>query len=126
VPGLPIFVIDDDESTRTSLAGLLRLLGFEAITYPSAEEFLAIGCHTPCCCVISDVHMPGLSGIDLKRQLDQSGRPPPVILITGRSEPRLLAEAEASGAVCVLRKPFDAETLLASLRQARIAPDPSR
>jgi FixJ family two-component response regulator len=121
VPGLPISVIDDDESTRMSLAGLLRLLGFEAMTYASAEEFLSAGPARPCCCVISDIHMPGLSGIELKRRLDQSGQTAPVILITGRSEPRLLAEAVASGAICILRKPFDAEALLAGLRQAKVA-----
>ena len=60
--GLPISVIDDDESTRIALAGLLRLLGFEARTYESAEEFLTIGSLHPCCCIISDVHMSGLSG----------------------------------------------------------------
>jgi FixJ family two-component response regulator len=121
VSGLLISVIDDDESTRTALAALLRLLGFEAVTYGSAEEFLSIGSARPCCCVISDVHMPGLSGIDLKRRMDESGQAAPVILITGRSEPRLLAEAVASGAICVLRKPFDAEALLAGLRQAKVA-----
>jgi FixJ family two-component response regulator len=121
VSGLPISVIDDDESTRTALAGLLRLLGFEAVTYGSAEEFLSFGSGRPCCCVISDVHMPGLSGIDLKRRMDESGQIAPVILITGRSEPRLLAEAVASGAICILRKPFDAEALLAGLRQAKVS-----
>jgi FixJ family two-component response regulator len=121
VAGFPISVIDDDESTRIALAGLLRLLGFEARTYGSAEEFLSIGSLYPCCCIISDVHMPGLSGIALKRRLDESGQDTPVILITGRSEPRLLAEATASGAICVLRKPFDTAALLAGLRQANVA-----
>jgi FixJ family two-component response regulator len=120
VVGRPISVIDDDESTRIALAGLLHLLGFEATTYGSAEEFLATGALHPCCCIISDVHMSGLSGIDLKRRLAESGECTPVILITGRSEPRLLAEAAASGAICVLRKPFDTESLLAGLRQANV------
>ena len=103
-----------------ALAGLLRLLGFEAKIYGSAEEFLSVGSLHPCCCIIFDVHMPGLSAIDLKRRLDESGETSPVILITGRSKPRLLAEASASGAICVLRKPFDAEALLAGLRQANV------
>jgi FixJ family two-component response regulator len=59
--------IDDDESTRMALAGLLRLLGFEARTCGSAEEFLSIGSLQPCYCIIPDVHMTGRSGIDLKR-----------------------------------------------------------
>jgi FixJ family two-component response regulator len=75
---------------------------------------------TPVAAFISDVHMPGLSGIDVKRRLDESGDTAPVILITGRSESRLLAEAAASGAICVLRKPFDADALLAGLRQAKV------
>jgi FixJ family two-component response regulator len=120
VADLPISVIDDDESTRIALAGLLRLLGFEARTYRSADELLSVESMHPSCCIISDVHMPGLSGIGLKRRLDETGQTTPVILITGRSEPRLLAEATECGAICVLRKPFDAQALLAGLRQAKV------
>ena len=117
--GLPISVIDDDESTRMALAGLLRLLGFEARTYGSAEEFLSISSLHPCCCIISDVHMSGLPESISSGRLDESGQYTPMILITGRSEPRLLAEATASGAICVLRKPFDTDALLALTAHAQ-------
>jgi FixJ family two-component response regulator len=116
-----ISIIDDDESTRLALAGLVRFFGFESKTYGSAEEFLASDGGEPPCCIISDIHMPGLSGLELKRWLDDHDRTAPVILITARSEPHILAQADISGAVCVLRKPFDAATLLASLKKAQVA-----
>ncbi len=117
----PISIIDDDESTRLALAGLLRFFGFEPTTYGSAEEFLASDGDERPCCIISDIHMPGLSGLELKRWLDDHDRTAPVILITARSEPHILAQADVCGAVCVLRKPFDAATLLASLQKAQVA-----
>jgi FixJ family two-component response regulator len=116
-----ISIIDDDESTRLALAGLVRFFGFEPKTYGSAEEFLASDAGEQPCCIISDIHMPGLSGLELKRWLDDHDRAAPVILITARSEPHVLAQADASGAVCLLRKPFDAAALLASLKKARVA-----
>jgi FixJ family two-component response regulator len=116
-----ISIIDDDESLRQSLAGLVRSFGFEVRTYASAEEFLATDCAQPSSCVITDIHMPGLSGLELKRWLDDHAYTAPVILITARSEPHLHAQAVASGAVCLLRKPFGAEALLACLKKAHIA-----
>jgi FixJ family two-component response regulator len=116
-----ISIIDDDESMRSALATLVRVLGFEADAYGSAEQFLAVGVSVPSCCIISDIHMPGLSGVVLKRRLDAVGSTTPVILITGRSEPHLLDEARASGAIGLLRKPFDADSLLDCLRKARVA-----
>jgi FixJ family two-component response regulator len=71
--------------------------------------------------IISDIQMPGLSGLELKRWLDDHASTAPVILITARSEPHILAQSGASGAVCLLRKPFDAAALLASLKKARVA-----
>jgi FixJ family two-component response regulator len=115
-----ISIIDDDESMRLALACLIRSFGFKVNSYESAEQFLAGAATESSCCIISDIHMPGLSGIDLKRQLDHASNAPPVILITARSEAWLLAEARASGAVCLLRKPFAAATLLECLRKARV------
>jgi FixJ family two-component response regulator len=116
-----ISIIDDDESTRLALAGLVRFFGFKAKTYGSAEEFLAAEVEERPCCIISDIQMPGLSGLELKRWLDNHASTVPVILITARSEPHILAQADASGAVCLLRKPFDAAMLLASLKKAQVA-----
>jgi FixJ family two-component response regulator len=116
-----ISIIDDDESMRLSLAGLVRSFGFEVRTYASAEEFIGSGGSQPLTCVITDIQMPGLSGLDLKRWLDDQANTAPVILITARSEPHIHAEALASGAVCLLRKPFGAADLLACLKKAHIA-----
>ena len=121
MPASVISIIDDDESMRFALAGLVRLLGFEAKIYGSAEEFLAYDAAEPQCCIITDIHMPGMSGIDLKHRLDGRASTVPVILITGRSEPHLHAEARKSGAVCLLKKPFNADALLEGLRKAEVA-----
>lgn len=116
-----ICIIDDDESMRLALAGLVRSFGFAARTFVSAEDFLANGIDEDRCCIIADIQMPGLSGIELKDRLDGRRDPTPVILITARSERHIHAQARASGAVCLLKKPFDADTLLACLKRAQIA-----
>jgi FixJ family two-component response regulator len=116
--GPTISVIDDDESMRLALAGSVRLLGFNVETYGSAEEFLKSGGCDTTSCIITDIHMPGLSGIDLKRWLDAHDNSAPVIMITGRLEKHLHEEARQCGAVCLLMKPFDEETLLACLKRA--------
>jgi FixJ family two-component response regulator len=117
----PISIIDDDESTRLALAGLMRSFGLAAKIYASAEDFLRCGAAEPSSCIITDIHMPGLSGIELKQWLDDHANMAPVIMITARSEPHLHAQALACGAVGLLRKPFDAATLLACLKRARVA-----
>jgi FixJ family two-component response regulator len=116
-----ITIVDDDESMRLALAGLVRSFGFEVETYCSAEDFLQSGVCESASCIIADIQMPGLSGIELKQWLDEHAKPAPVIMITARSEAHLLAQARASGAVCLLRKPFDAESLLACLKKAKVA-----
>ncbi len=115
-----ISIIDDDESMLLALAGLLRSFGFVTRAYGSAEEFIELGSGETVSCIITDVHMPGLGGIGLKRWLDAHASTVPVIMITGRSEPHLHAQAVASGAACLLKKPFDANTLLACLKKADI------
>jgi FixJ family two-component response regulator len=116
-----VSVIDDDESILLALAGLLKSFGFEAKTYCSAEEFIRSGlCETPNC-IITDIQMPGLSGIELKQWLDAHSSVVPVIMITGRFEPHLHTQALASGAVCVLKKPFKADTLLDCLKRANVS-----
>jgi FixJ family two-component response regulator len=118
--GCLISVIDDDESMLLALAELLGLLGFEVKTYASGEEFILSGFdHSPNC-ILTDVHMPGLSGIDLKRWLDARSCSTPVIMITARSDPHVREKALASGAVCLLSKPFDAEALLECLKRAQV------
>jgi FixJ family two-component response regulator len=118
---LLISIVDDDESMRLALAGLVRSFGFEAKAYKSAEDFLRSGAAEPSSCIITDIQMPGLSGIDLKHWLDEHAFTAPVIMITARSEPYLHAQAHACGAICLLKKPFDADSLLACLRKAHVA-----
>ncbi len=113
-----IAVIDDDEPFRTALVESLCSLGYRARGFASAEEFFAASGESSCDCVITDVHMPGMSGLDLQRLLMARDRRVPVIMITARGEPGLEAKAAASGAVCLLRKPFGADALIGCLEKA--------
>jgi FixJ family two-component response regulator len=113
-----IAVIDDDEPFRTALVESLYSLGYRACGFASAEEFFAASGESSCDCVITDVHMPGMSGLDLQRLLMARDRRVPVIMITARGDPGLEARAAASGAVCLLRKPFGADALIGYLEKA--------
>jgi FixJ family two-component response regulator len=113
-----IAVIDDDEPFRIALVESLCSLGYLARGFGSAEEFFAAGAGTSCDCVITDIHMPGMSGFDLKRLLMARDWRVPVIMITARREPGLEARAAASGAICLLRKPFGADDLVGCLKKA--------
>jgi len=116
-----IAIIDDDASLRTALVGLVRSLGYRASGFGSAEEFLAADHAAQSACIVTDIQMPGLSGIELKLRLTQDGNAAPVIMITARTEQGLRDRAFASGAVCVLQKPFAAEALIACLEKALAA-----
>ena len=113
-----ISIIDDDDSLRIALAGLMRSMGYVADSYGSAEDFLRSGKSVTSACIITDIQMPGLSGIDLKERLDNSACRAPVIMITGRSEQCLSEQAVASGAFCVLKKPFEAKAIIACITRA--------
>lgn len=113
-----VAVIDDDDPFRTALVESLASLGFRARGFASAEAFVAANAQDGCDCVISDIQMPGMSGLDLKRLLDDRGSSVPVIMITGRPEPELEARAAASGAICLLRKPFDSNAMIGCLEKA--------
>jgi FixJ family two-component response regulator len=115
---LLISVVDDDDSFRTALIELLRSLGYGVRGFASAEEFVAGDGEASCDCIITDIQMPGMSGFDLKRLLAARGSEKPVIMITARVETSLDAKAAASGAVCLLRKPFEMDTLLDCLKRA--------
>ena len=115
---LLIAVIDDDEPFRTALVESLCSLGYGVHGFASAEEFFAVSGEGSCDCVITDIHMPGMSGLDLKRRLMARDWRVPVIMITARGEPALEARAAATGAVCLLRKPFEADALIGCLERA--------
>lgn len=115
---LLIAVIDDDESFRMALVESLSSLGYSVRGFTSAEEFIAVDGEGSCDCVITDIHMPGMSGFDLKRLLAARGFARPVIMVTAHAEPDLEAKAAASGAVCLLRKPFETDALIDCLERA--------
>ena len=116
--GKVISVIDDDEATRSAVAGLMRANGFTVSAYGSAEEFLQGAGHAISICIITDIQMPGLSGVDLKHHSDVRKCCIPVIMITARVELRLHTLALASGAFCLLLKPFKAADLIECVERA--------
>ncbi len=111
-----VHVIDDDEAARHSLAFLLRAAKIEARTYESAKAFLDVAADVKSGCVITDVRMPDISGIDLLRRLRERKIGVPVIVITGHADVPLAVEAMKIGAADFLEKPFDDEALLAAVR----------
>jgi FixJ family two-component response regulator len=113
-----ISIIDDDIATRSALTALMRSKGFDAKAYESAEDFLQAGAQEISRCIITDIQMPGLSGIDLKRRLNDGKCTIPVIMITARAEKRLHDLAIKSGAFCLLRKPFKSQALLECVERA--------
>ncbi len=113
-----VHVIDDDEALRESLAFLLRTARIDVESYASAAAFLEALPSLQPSCVITDVRMPGMSGIDLLRRLRELKIDVPVIVITGHGDVPLAVEAMKTGAVDFLEKPFDDEVLLASVRSA--------
>ncbi|AYV46732.1 response regulator [Caulobacter flavus] len=113
-----IAIIDDDTSLREALIALVRSVGHVGTGHGSAEDFLESGEAGAADCLITDIRLPGLSGVDLALQLRAASTGPPVVIITARTETALLARAAQSGALCVLRKPFAADDLLDCLERA--------
>lgn len=113
-----IHVIDDDAAMRDSLAFLLDVNGFEPQVYESADAFLRAASLEIARCVVSDIRMPGMTGVELVRKLKGGGSACPVILITGHGDVALAVEAMKAGAVDFIEKPFDDETLLGAIRSA--------
>jgi FixJ family two-component response regulator len=114
---LLIAVIDDDESFRMALVESLGSLGYGAQGFASAEDFIAWEADVSCNCVITDIHMPGMSGLELARLLT-GWRAVPIVMVTARSDLGIDAHAAANGAVCLLRKPFKTEALIDCLEKA--------
>jgi two-component system, LuxR family, response regulator FixJ len=113
-----VHVIDDDEAMRQSLAFLLGTVGMKVQTYESAMAFLAVAPEIKSGCIITDVRMPEVSGLDLLRRVRELELGIPVIMITGHGDVPLAVEAMKIGALDFLEKPFDDEVLLASVRSA--------
>jgi len=113
-----IAIVDDDVSVRSALQGVLRSVGWDAQVYASAAEFLASGQATETDCLITDVHMPDTSGLELQARLITDGIRLPTIFITAYGNPRIRQQAMQAGAVEVLAKPFTDDQLLATVRSA--------
>lgn len=113
-----VTVVDDDPSVRESLPDLLQELGFSARAFSSAEEFLTSDCVGAARCLILDMAMPGMSGMDLQRELTQSGWRIPIVFITASRDNDARDLVMRRGAVDCLYKPFSDSVLLAALRAA--------
>lgn len=112
-------VVEDDESVRESLEGLFESVGFETLTYICGEDLLASGRLPDIDCLITDFGLPGMNGIELLRAARAIRTQLPVIVITARAEPAILAQALAAGARHVFRKPLDSAGLLAAVTGAQ-------
>jgi FixJ family two-component response regulator len=113
-----ISVVDDDESLRESLEGLLKSLGYETTVSSSAEIFLRSEALSKTACLILDVRMPGMSGPELQRELISRRRNIPIIFITAHSDEDVVARVMADGAVDCLLKPFSEDSLLNAISRA--------
>src|SRR5262249_32291343 len=108
-----IVIVEDDEGMRKAIERLLRAAGFRSVqAFPSAEALLGTHAAKLADCLVLDIHLPGLSGMDLQRRLTAAGCEPAVIFITAHDEPALRKEAELLGCIGYFRKPFDGTQLL--------------
>jgi two-component system, LuxR family, response regulator FixJ len=112
------FIVDDDEMVRDSLRALLEAHRFRVHDFESARDFLHDREALARSCLLADMHMPGMNGVELLQVLRQAGDATPVVLYTGRKDPTLEARALAEGASAVLDKPVTHTTLLAAIRCA--------
>ncbi len=113
-----ISIIDDDEAVRVATENLVRSLGFGANTFSSAEEFLKSSRLEETSCVITDVHMPGMTGVELQTRLLALGHDLPMIFITAFPEERTRERVHAAGAIGFLSKPFDGGAMIQCIDRA--------
>jgi FixJ family two-component response regulator len=115
---LVVVVVDDDESVRESLPDLLKEFGFAVLTFSSAEEFLASGSTARTSCLVLDIAMPGMNGLDLQKELKGRGDKIPIIFITGKRDESIRKRVLEQGAVDILFKPFSDTALRQALHKA--------
>ena len=119
MPNKPLIaIVDDDASVREAMMSLMRALGFLAEAFRCAEDFLKSDGLQHTSCLIADVRMPGMSGLELYRRLVASGRPIPTVLITAHSDEGVRARALKAGIICYLTKPFREDDLLGCICSA--------
>jgi FixJ family two-component response regulator len=113
-----VFVVDDDPAVRRLIAHLLSLSGYRVETFAGAQEFLDADCASPLACLILDVQLPGLNGLELQQKLIERGRLLPIVFITGYGDIPTSVKAMKAGAVDFLPKPFSEEALLSAVATA--------
>jgi len=113
-----VSIVDDDESLRRSVKNLLTSVGFQVETFASAEAFLESAHRADTRCVVLDLRMPGMSGLDLLMHLAATGSPIPVVILTAHSDDEARRRTLQAGAVAFLGKPFHGEALLGAVRRA--------
>lgn len=118
--GRRILVIDDDDGMREAIESLLDAAGFETTVYASAEALLAGGAIDGAICIVSDLKLPAMSGLELISALHARGARPPVIVITAHDAPHAREEAERRGAAAYIAKPFSGSALLAAIERVGI------
>ena len=113
-----VAIVDDDDSVRDTLQGLLKSVGFPSRAFESAEQFLGSGHHRETACLITDIRMPGMSGLELQEKLNAEPCRIPIIFITAHGDSKMRMQAMREGAVEFLTKPFDNGVLLEAVRAA--------
>src|SRR5947199_8798636 len=113
-----VAIVDDDESVRIALQGRMKSVGLPAQAFASAEEFLNSGMQNQTACLIADIRMPGMSGLELQAKLNAERCRIPTIFITAHGDAKMRLQALRAGAVEFLAKPFDDEVLLENVRAA--------
>ena len=113
-----VAIVDDDESVRSALLGLMKEAGLPAWSFASAEEFLESGQRQEISCLIADISMPGMSGLELQGRLNAEHLKIPIIFITAHGDEKMRMQALRAGAVEFMAKPFNDEALLESVRVA--------
>ena len=113
-----VAIVDDDAAVRVALEGLLRSAGLSARAFDSAETFIASGQQFQIGCLIADIRMPGMSGLELQAKLNAENCRIPIVFITAHGDAQMRMQALRAGAVEFLSKPFNDETLLETVRAA--------
>jgi FixJ family two-component response regulator len=113
-----VAIVDDDDSVRSALQGLMKAVGLPARAFASAEAFLESGEQQDTGCLIADIRMPGMSGLELQATLNAKNHRIPIIFITAHGDEKMRMQALRAGAVEFVAKPFDDDALIASVRAA--------
>jgi len=113
-----VFIVDDDEQLRTALRLLLRSVQIRAVTFASAAEFLEVFQPNQSGCIVADVRMPGISGLELQQELHAAGHQIPVIILTGHAEVEMAVEAVKAGAMDFVEKPYSAQKMIELIQRA--------